>query len=767
MSDTGSESTIDREARLASARKKFEEARKKMKKPTTPNPEQVGASARLPDTATKAKLAENYQLHSTIEEQRATIDKLKEENTDLKLTNMDLKEQIKALEQNIENLKAGKPEETRLLRSKFDDLLDDDLLDDDEDDPNADTTYGQATGTPIRSTSRSEVLRLFSSHLEADQKDFEDFDKKIDAGLLDIVLSIVGRVSTEAPSGVPETANDRALEEVESKPSDEGKPDLDELDLGPIDDTEDLNAEPEATEQEAQDVHENEPRKLAAEPEAEDLNLEDVPLEDEKPITDDVLSKLDDLDLGPIDPAQGEETEKDKVAETQADSADAEKADAENAEQEKAEQEKAEQEKAEQEKAEQEEAEQEKAEQEKAEQEEAERKEAEERAQQEQLEKERAEQERIEEERHREEKAAEEKAEEERLEKERAEKERAEKEAAEKEAAEKKEAERQEAEEKAEQERLEQERIEQEKLEQEQAEQQRIEAEKAEQERIAKEKAEEEKAEAERQEQERLEQEKLEQEKAEQERIEQEEKERAEQKRIEEEKAEQERLAEEKAEQERIEQEKAEQERLEKEKAEQERAEQERAEKERAEQEEAEKELAKEKEAKLDAALSADLEDVEVEPLQPEPEPKASEAPLPTQETSQPDAVDLNLEVQDGVSSHPTGQEASQQQDLNNKFDNIDLGPLHDEEVALNNADSKSTDKPDDSIFDFSAFQGEDVSLSQISDFPNEYATEEQKAIAMFSTETADFKERLMMWKNWQVDMTGWTTLGIPPKVAL
>lgn len=763
MAEPGSDGAIDREARLAAARKKFEEARKKLKKPALPIPHH-GSNDSLADTdtSTKAKLAENYQLHLTIEQQAAIIDKLKEENTDLKLTNMDLKEQIKTLEQNIANIKAGKPEEALLLRSKLDDLLDDDLLDDDD---LNDTTYGHATGTPIGSTSRSEVLRLFSSHLEADQKDFEDFDKKIDAGLLNIVLSIVGQVSTEAPEEVGERG-DKAVEA--EKPEVGAGPEIDELDLGPVEDLEDhhledledledLNEEPLAKEEpqepEVIDSGLSENKEAISEESKEDSSkvdgLDDVleiPSKKDVPLD----SGLEDFESSPIKSNAEEEREADDGA-TQEKADEAEVNGFEERSLEGASEGQVLQEKLEEERAQQEEAE----------------KEAEADAEKEKLEQERLEQERLEQEAAERQKAEEE--EQTRLEEERLEKEKLEQEAAE----------RQKAEEEAEQNRLEQERLEKEELEK--KEQERVEAERVEQERIEAEKAEQEKLKKEEdecREKERLEQERIEQEKAEKERLEQEEKAQAEKQRLKEEKAaeekaEQQRLADEKAEQERVEKEKAEVERIEKEKADQERAQQEAAEKEKAEQERDQQEAAekerleqeeqtKAREAKLDAALSEDLEEIQLQPLEPESKPKVDEVPISSeQEAPSKDELDLNAEIEDS----PAKTEAKANAD--DKFDNVDLGPLHDEEVPLDNADVKSSEKPDDSLFDFSEFQPDDASLSQIADFPNEYATEEQRAIAMFSTESADFKERLMMWKNWQVDMTSWTTLGIPPKVAL
>lgn len=48
----------------------------------------------------------------------------------------------------------------------------------------------------------------------------------------------------------------------------------------------------------------------------------------------------------------------------------------------------------------------------------------------------------------------------------------------------------------------------------------------------------------------------------------------------------------------------------------------------------------------------------------------------------------------------------------------------------------------------------------------NDYASASQQALAMFEN-TADFRERLMVWKGWQVDMTAWNSTTFAPKVAL
>uniref|UniRef100_A0A0L0NW14 Uncharacterized protein n=1 Tax=Candidozyma auris TaxID=498019 RepID=A0A0L0NW14_CANAR len=854
MSSTAPESSLSRDERLALARKKFEEARKKLPK--------------LPGSETTSK-----QLHKTIEEQAATIEKLRNENNDLKTVNLDLKERIKALEQKLgTQANTEQPVEDSLKLSKIDDLLDDDLLDDEYSHfphNGLETSGLHDLGAPRPASSRSEVLRTFSNHLEADEKAFEDFDKQIDAGLLDIVLSIVGRVSTEqpelAPSETPsvepsqaesvnvsdaekagggktEIAVDHSIEKQASKTDDVGpdpydltkitdssvdetkepkeklveasalegndghqfapsKPNLDEMDLGPIDDLDDNE------EGAAAHVPDNTPME------------ENKNSNEENEGENDVQSKLDKLDLGPIDDehvgitneasenplskeiesnitenlgtldknnetAPHEEPVKDREAEevkNEADEKDRLEAEqVQRIEQERGERERVEAEKSEEERRKAEKAEQERLVEEKAEQE------RQEQAEQERLEQERLEQEILEKE----------KLEQERLEQERFEQERLEQE-------------------RLEQERLEQERLEQERLEQQKLEQERLERERLEIERFEKEKLEKQKLAQERLEQERLEQGRLENERLEQERVQQD------QERLEKEIAEKETLASERAEQEGIGKERLEEERLDglpKNEADKGIAEGENLTYEKDELDKVEELLAREETQNLkqkedgleEIAIEDDLlgdQDLDIKGIGQE-DAKAEE----TQPVTKLDDLDLNEDVDSGdFMDRVKGREApviekdqtdsnvehsttkssekanpdeeafakglesflgdvslSQHSDAQKGAETIDIDSLLSEKPDIKDIDLNEFDKElEEFTRNAPVSQETGKGVSDVAECPNEFATEEQRVLAMFSSDSADFKERLMIWKGWQVDMTSWTSQGFPPKVAL
>lgn len=48
----------------------------------------------------------------------------------------------------------------------------------------------------------------------------------------------------------------------------------------------------------------------------------------------------------------------------------------------------------------------------------------------------------------------------------------------------------------------------------------------------------------------------------------------------------------------------------------------------------------------------------------------------------------------------------------------------------------------------------------------NDYASISQQSFTKFNA-TDDFREKLMVWKGWQVDMTNWNGSGSTQKVAL
>ncbi|KAM3123576.1 hypothetical protein ACQ2H7_003222 [Candidozyma auris] len=871
MSSTAPESSLSRDERLALARKKFEEARKKLPK--------------LPGSETTSE-----QLHKTIEEQAATIEKLRNENNDLKTVNSDLKERIKALEQKLgTQANTEQPVEDSSKLSKIDDLLDDDLLDDEYSHfphNGLETSGLHDLGAPRPASSRSEVLRTFSNHSEADEKAFEDFDKQIDAGLSDIVSSIVGRVSTEqpelAPSETPsvepsqaesvnvsdaekagggktEIAVDHSIEKQASKTDDVGpdpndltkntdssvdetkepreklveasalegndrhqfapsKPNLDELDLGPIDDLDD-----------------NEEGAAAHVP-------DNAPIEENKNSNEenegenDVQSKLDKLDLGPIDDehvgitneasenplskeiesnitdlgtldknnetAPHEEPVKDREAEEAKNEADekdrleaeqVQRIEQERGERERVEAEKSEEERRKAEKAEQERLVEEKAEQERQEQAEQERLEQE-RLEQERLEKEKREQERLEQEKTDREKLEQERLEQEKLEKERLEQERLEQERLEQE--------------KLEQERLEQERLEQERLEQQKLEQERLERERLEIERFEKEKLEKEKLAQERLQQERPEQGRLENERLEQERVQQD------QERLEKEKAEKETLVSERAEQEGIGKERLEEERLDalpKNEADKGIPEGEKLDKvEESLAREETQNLKQEEDGLEEIAIEDDLlddqhldikgigqEDAKAEETQPVTKlddlenldlnedvdsgdfmnrVKGREAPV-----IEKDQTDSNVEHNTTKSSENANpdEEAfakglesflgdvslSQHSDAQKGAETIDIDPSLSEKPDIKDIDLNEFDKElEEFTRNAPVSQETGKGVSDVAECPNEFATEEQRVLAMFSSDSADFKERLMIWKGWQVDMTSWTSQGFPPK---